>query len=316
MQLDQAIALYLANRYREVAPATRRNLASTLNTLARSFPDRQLDTITRAELRVWRDELDCQPRSCNKYLSRVKGFFAHAYAEGWCPADPAVTLPPVRVQAPPPRTWLTATELEAMLTDAPNPRDRAALAVAYSTMLRGSELSALRVGDVDLDGGWLNVTITKPVPDTDRMPMTADLRRELIAWFDAYQAMCGPLDTTWYLIPRASHDWTRGYDVTPTVACHRPYRIVTTAMARQGLYVSGDREGFHTVRRSVARLGYDHLVATDGREDALSVVSALLHHKSRATTELYIGTDGDRTRRDSLMGGRQWMRGLSRAPVD
>jgi integrase len=70
---------------------------------------------------------------------------------------------------------------------------------------------------------------------------------------------------------------------------------------------ANDREGVHTLRRSGARALYEELVAGDheARDEAIGMVQAMLHHKTRAQTEHYIGLEAAREKRDKVFKGKQ-----------
>src|SRR5690606_30101648 len=89
-------------------------------------------------------------------------------------------------------------------------------------------------------------------------------------------------------------------------------RVVQGALGALGYPTRG--EGCHTVRRSVARAFFDSMATDTGYDAALRTVSAMLHHKSSATTEIYLGLTSERVRRDSLLRGRPFLSALG-APV-
>jgi hypothetical protein len=48
----------------------------------------------------------------------------------------------------------------------------------------------------------------------------------------------------------------------------------------------------------------------------VGVIAALLHHRNRKTTELYLGVDGDRDRRNKIMRSASWVSALPSATSD
>jgi integrase/recombinase XerD len=102
-----------------------------------------------------------QATSIRRNLSAVRTYFAFLLGEGV-----VVTDPTERVELP--RTWrrlpgvLSAREVASLL-DAPDPadrlfwRDKAILEFAYASGVRVSELTALKVRDVDLQEGMASV---------------------------------------------------------------------------------------------------------------------------------------------------------------
>jgi integrase/recombinase XerD len=102
------------------------------------------------------------PSSIRRSLSAVRTYFGFLLAEDLVQADPTE-------QVEPPRTWqrlpdvLSTREIERLL-EAPDPdhrlfwRDRAILEFAYASGVRVSELTGLKVRDLDLDEGLAMVT--------------------------------------------------------------------------------------------------------------------------------------------------------------
>lgn len=100
--------------------------------------------------------------SQNSAMRGVKVFFRVMKQEGYLAGDPARDIPNARLPKRLPRAVLTRHEMKKLL-NAPNVhtvlgyRDRALLELMYSTALRRSEVEALKVEDVDLEGGFLRV---------------------------------------------------------------------------------------------------------------------------------------------------------------
>lgn len=101
------------------------------------------------------------PSSIRRAQSTLRTYFAFCLAEGLATADPTEQL-----QSP--KGWRRLPEVLShdevvRLIESPDPdaplhwRDRAMLEVLYASGLRASELTALRLGDVDLDEGVLLV---------------------------------------------------------------------------------------------------------------------------------------------------------------
>jgi integrase/recombinase XerD len=99
------------------------------------------------------------PRSVARWLVAVRGFFGFLLAEEIVSDDPTSHLDA-------PRTWrslpkvLSAGDVETLLAapDRSDPRglrDAAMLEVLYATGLRVSELTGLRLGDLQLDAGYV-----------------------------------------------------------------------------------------------------------------------------------------------------------------
>jgi len=314
MKVSEAIALYLSEREPEVSALTYRNIKQTLGRLADQYGGVELPELTAAMLRHWRNGLKVSPSSAEKYLDRVRAFLNYARREGWMERTPTVS----RLHDPARRQLrLDLDQIKALPDQAKNKRDRAAIAVAIEWLLRGSEIAYLRVGHLRRQDGYADVRVMKTEGEFawDEMPITDDLELELANYLHAYAANIGrPLAPEDYLFPSLTYRITEGGRqllLHPDKPMSHPYLIVHRALDALGVAVEM-RRGFHTIRRSMARLRYDALVAA-GEEDPVGVVAALLHHQSRRTTELYLGVQGDRDRRNKIMRSNVWVSPLATA---
>lgn len=208
-----------------------------------------------------------------------------------------------------------------LLNCATHPRDRAIIALGLYLFLRQSEVRALRVGDVDLDSGWLDVKVLK-TSQRDRMPISEELDDELRSWLTYYSNTCGGLDPAWCLIPARSRPvmgttpgvsgFTRRLDGDGKLLPMRPLKQIETPvkkiLVRAGFQVHDEDgksnfEGLHTLRRSGARARFDALVEA-GHDGAIREVQAMLHHASTRMTEHYLGLTLDIDRRDKNIRGK------------
>lgn len=199
-----------------------------------------------------------------------------------------------------------------------DPRDRALVGLLLYTLMRDSEITSLRVRDVDLQGGWISARIHKTRQE-DLMPISAELDAELRTWLTHYGNSVGGLNPGDYLIPSRHTNPVRGADgrIVRHDGRYKPEKpigpagvIVKPTLERIGFPVVGTEgeplnEGAHTIRRSGARALFDHLIDQKD-ERALRVVQAMLHHSSSEMTERYLGITADRRSRDELLRG-QWM---------
>jgi integrase len=194
-----------------------------------------------------------------------------------------------------------------------HPRDRMVVGLGIYLFLRASEMQDLRIRDVDLNSGFIDVRITK-VHQVDQMPISLELDRELRRWLTYYTEHCGPLQDDWYLVPgydMRKTQWSGGYGRTlvPTRMADR--RRLATAVQRALKGLGWDlqteakdplREGVHTLRRSGARALFDTLV-DQSYDGALRRVQAMLHHADSKMTERYLGIEIDRQHRNELIRG-------------
>lgn len=204
---------------------------------------------------------------------------------------------------PPRRLYVPLHDFPLVLDSATNPRDRALMALGLFTLGRQSELVSMRVSDLDLTAGVIDMHIWKS-HKTDIMPLSSELADEMRRWVMAYQAECGPLNPKWFLVPAMKHQSSMpfgNFQLAPDRPISRSEDIVRRVLERAGY--TDDRMGVHVLRRSAARCLFDEL-AKDGYDGALRLVSAMLHHASVATTERYLSLDLDRKRRDDRISGQ------------
>lgn len=204
--------------------------------------------------------------------------------------------------------------LLSLLENANNPRDRGYLAMALNTSKRSNEIIRMTYGDLDLDEGYIDVTMSK-TNDEDTMRINPDLDAEMRRWLIQYQSDLGrPLEDDDYLFPARTKGMIRGWHVdsetgertmireplqwTPKKPILRSEGIVQAALRAVGLPTK--YEGTHTLRRAVARALYDKL-CEEGHHNPLRATMAFLGHANAATTEVYIGADRDREDRDRIM---------------
>lgn len=310
MELHLAINRYLASKQPLVAANTLRALGITLNTHlvgcvgnipATSFDQQHVDSFAQ-------HLAEQAPASYNTHMSRLRVFI------DWCQKRNIMSGTfhpdvPKRPDPQQPRTRIPMSDFPRLLDAAEHPRDRAAIAIGLHLLLRVSEMTSLRIRDLDLEGGLITVTIEKT---GDHHVMTVDrgLDVELRRWLTAYTNECGPLDPDWFLIPSMQLGCVLGrqpYDgllIVPTKSPGRLQAPIQEAMRKIGYPVLERREGGHTLRRSGARAFFDLLADDRGYDGAMRVVMALLHHKSQQTTERYLGLTADRERLAKLMDGK------------
>lgn len=196
------------------------------------------------------------------------------------------------------------------------PRDRALVAVLLYTLMRDSEVSDLRIKDVDLNAGYITARIFKSGLE-DRIPICEELDAELRRWLTHYSAQVN-LEPMHSLIPPRVNKPIIGENrryigheslYNPTRRISQTGRLVKPALEAIGIPLVDDSgkslsEGSHTVRRSGARALFDELVA-GGYDGALRIVQSMLHHSSSTQSEKYLGISADRRTRDEVLKGRR-----------
>lgn len=222
-----------------------------------------------------------------------------------------------------------ADVLLRLLEVADGPRDRAFLAVALNTGLRASEIVRLRVGDLDLDEGYMDVVIKK-TGDIDEQPISSDLDPELRVWLTQYALdLDRPLHADDLLFPARGGGLVARYETAEdgkrypvrhpyywrtNVPIRQPEGIVKKSLAKLGLPT--EREGVHTIRRSVARAYFDAACQEIGDVAALRETADLLHHSSMATTEIYLGMTTERNRRNKRLRGKPFLSAMVGQPEE
>lgn len=330
--IDDAVECYLQLRKAKFSHDTWVNDRSQLTRLARGLNGLQVGSITPERMEHFfygPGGLVEQmvPASFNKVLSRVDTFFAFCRRRGWIKGDPlgeVERLPVTRRE----RLRLSPTELMRLYDAAPHPRDRALLALACNTALRAGEIADLRLRDVDLDGGWLHVRITKSHLE-DQMPITLELDRELRRYltFFAGSVAAAPGPDAYLFPAKAPGRWRSATeddpedritenglvyvhgDLRPGLPIRKPAEIVQRALRASGFEI-GPGEGLHTIRRSLAR-AYFERESENGNDVALRATAALLHHSSTQVTEHYLGLNHEKVRRDRSLRGKSFLGALS-----
>lgn len=333
-RLGEAVEDYLRFRAGKCAAATVKNDGFVLRRFVAWYGDVQVRHMRPDRVADWfygdrglmhvhttRDRVHREPIQAathNYYRSRLVSLFRFCTQRGWLRDDllrdvePKKDVVKRRLQPPP-------EMLLALLDAAENDRDRAYIATIINTAFRAQTVSAVRVHDVDFKAGSLRVFISK-TQEEDLFPMTSDLAGELRSWLRTYALDLGrPLNGDDYLFPARTgsvYRWRTGRNGTkerfrtePTWRPDRPVahteRIVQTAM--RGLGLPTKHEGTHTVRRAVARAFFDSMSSDVGYDAALRTTSAMLHHKSSATTEHYLGLSSERQRRDHRLRGQPFL---------
>jgi integrase len=148
----------------DLSPGQRKRYLGQLRLLART-PVRgslifaaPITAIGEAQVKTWLIEWDRSLKTKANYHGLIYGVFAYAVKRGYLAANPAIGTAPKQSrvkQSRPELRFLTERELETAVRLAKRHGD--VLAVTAGTGLRFGEISALWVGDVDLDRGTVRV---------------------------------------------------------------------------------------------------------------------------------------------------------------
>jgi integrase len=323
MNVSNGIRVYLDEKRPVFRPLTHEKYTITLENFALTHGQRDIASITRQDVKDWRDSFKVKPQSANKYAARLRSFFLWAQRLGFITTNPCDSVDALD-EEPARRPRLPVAVLGQVLDGARNPRDRALVATGLELLLRGGELAALRVGDLDLVNRTVAVRLEKAHGElaTDEMALSPGLERELRRWLVDYARLAGRQpeagDRLFPRLRHVRHGVDSEYMVEPTEPLRQPWRVVGRAVRALGPDDQGLRRvGFHTLRRSGARALFDHLSDERGPTRAMSHVSSLLHHKNRATTELYLGVTEDRAHRnEAIRDGSASVLALSSARDD
>jgi integrase len=318
--ITEAINQYMKSKA-HMRPKTVQNQGLAIRRFARHVgADRPIGNLTATQVeRFFTTALaGQQASSVNKMKNHLTGFFDYCSRKGWVRRDLLVEIkrrPVPHVE----RLRITPLELTRMLDLPADPRDRAILAMLANSGLRAAELRSIQVRDVNLETEDVYVYRSKTYRD-DYLPMTPTLRVEVRGWLMTYATELGNQSQTgdMYLFPaRRAGVWLPGKDeqgvqrreaygaLKPFAQISQPHLVVKRTMSAMG-YADTKFQGVHTVRRSVARAYFDSLVE-QGYDHALRATMALLGHEQQATTELYIGLDQDRRRRDVTLRARDFL---------
>jgi integrase/recombinase XerC len=208
--------------------------------------------------------------------SALRRYFSWLGRKGAVTGDPTIALTARTGGSRLPRP-LSRTELEVILDGPPAPggkeevrlRDDAALELLYGSGLRVSELCGLRVGDLDLRGGW--ATVWGKGSKQRRVPISENAARAVQRWLEAGRtglARAGSPAEALFLN-------ARGLALGP-----RDMRRILDRRSASPTHP-------HALRHSFAT----HLL--DGGAD-LRVVQELLGHASVRTTQVYTHVSKER----------------------
>jgi integrase len=324
--LSDSIDDYLAHRAarrKGNSPARLKSIKITLRRLLTVVGNIYTENIHEGHIDAYfLDAARTRPRSLTLDASNLRGFFKWAIRtkRAGKNGDPMADH---EVPAPQPRPWrgFGVGKLPAFLDAATHPRDRILLALAAYVLGRSIEFTILRIGDVDLDAGYISYTITK-TGKVDLIPITTELDEELRQWLTAYAEECGPLDPTWYLVPAKTAPnliGSRTADrssarLKPTVQMKKPHGVAQAALKAIGYSIVDERgktryEGMHTVRRSIARALHDQL-REEGDPNPVETVRSMLNHGTERETRRYIGLETSRQHRDARLRGKPMFPGL------
>jgi integrase/recombinase XerD len=249
---------------RRFSAATERNYVRDVGRFA-TFLGRPPDTATAEDLRrfqVAQQEAGVPVPTINSIVSALRFFFTHTLDR------PDLARKLVRVAHPRTLPVVLSREEVARLLDATTClKHQAALSVAYGAGLRVSEVSALKVRDIDSERMLIRVERGKGGRYRNAM-LPADLLILLRQWWRAGRQQ-GVMHRDGWLFP--------GQHVGKPISTRQLHRIVVEAARAAEI---AKRVGPHTLRHSFAT----HLLE-DGVD--IRVIQALLGHAKLENTAFY-----------------------------
>ena len=257
-------------RMRKLELRTREAYIRAVRKLAK-YLGRAPDTATAEELRNFQLHLvdhGVSPITLNATITGLKFFFEVTVGHG----EVMAKMQPVHV----PRTLpviLSREEVGRLIAAAGNLKHQTALAVAYGAGLRASEVTALKVGDIDSERMTLRVERGKGSKDRYAM-LSPVLLERLRVWWKVARAQGKMLEGGW-LFPGLN-----------------PINSLSTRQLNRAIHAAADeaqidkRVSLHTLRHSFAT----HLLE---QKVDIRVIQVLLGHKRLDTTALYaqVATD-------------------------
>lgn len=231
----------------------------------RQPPDRISPNDIRVFLYSYQQERGCSSRSLDKYRSYLSGFFSWATDEGYLTRNPTRTIAPIKYERKPRRN-LYQLELEQLRSSCISLRDRAMIEFLYSTGCRVSELTAVKLADID----WTARTVRLFGKGRKHRISYLNARAEvaLKAYLSSRQDDCEFLFVT----------------------MRQPFRPLTRAAVEKVVRIlstnAGSRISPHILR---------HTTATIALQNGMPIadISALLGHENIDTTMIYAHTSTD-----------------------
>lgn len=312
---------FTAQRYRRSNSAgVRYGFVSLLRRFAASVNDCQVGTLKPHHVEdffygVGGLHETCGRTTLAKYRGDLAAFLDYCHRHEWLPRSGAAMvagIPDKTTRNNRDRTRMTAQELLRLMDASENPRDRCLVAFVANTGVRISEALELRIRDINLARGEVYVRLLKQGGSEETYYITSDLDPELRRWLTAYMEACGELKKEWRLFPAQNRAQfgTGGKDsksvgFNPTAKLNNAGTILERLCPIAGIEMEhGD--GWHTIRRSVARLFFDS-ASEQGHDAALRMTQALLKHKHSSTTEGYLGLDLEKRKVQEVMQGKPFL---------
>ncbi len=262
---------------RRMSPNTERNYRRDIEALCRYLEREDLsgwqdiDSYHIRAFASWCHRRGLAPRSIQRRMSALRGFFRFLLREGRVESNPAADVPSPKLPKRLPKT-LDVDQIARLLEisgDSPLAlRDRAIMELFYSSGMRLAELVGLKITDLDLAEG--TVRVVGKGSKTRILPVGSKAREAIAAWLRARSEMPGHELDALFLS-------RRGQPLSP--------RAVQTRLREWSRRI-GMATGVnpHLLRHSFAT----HLLESSGD---LRSVQELLGHADISTTQIYTHLD-------------------------
>ena len=150
MLISEAFDLYCLDRIVASGQSakTEENHYVCLRALLQFFGDREIETLTRKDIRDWKISLDKSRSSATvrNYIVKLRVVLKHLRQEGYAVLDPDLIPVPKRIEKVP--AYLTAEQVDVLINSTKRLKNKAIIALLYASGIRVSELCSLNRGDL------------------------------------------------------------------------------------------------------------------------------------------------------------------------
>jgi len=230
-----------------------------------------IDTYHIRAFASWCHRRGLAPRSIQRRLSALRGFFRYLLREGMVDSNPAADVPSPKMAKRLPKTLDVDQVARLLEIDGDSPlavRDRAIMELFYSSGLRLAELTNLKVTDIDLSEG--TVQVLGKGNKSRILPVGRKAREAIAAWLKVRADFAGHEEAALFLS-------RRGRGLGPRAIQNR----LRDWSRKIGLSMGVNP---HLLRHSFAT----HLLESSGD---LRSVQELLGHADISTTQIYTHLD-------------------------
>lgn len=315
--LTEAVEQFIERRQVRYKPDTWRVLSGNLDRFYRWGIDQygthclMSDIDDRAMARYMAQYRKLEASSFNAYRGQLVTFYKFCNSVNLHNRMPFEDVPR-REEEVKMRLQLSADEIATGMDLLTEPRDRAGIAIGANTGLRAGDITRLKINNLNLTNGLLSTKISKTLTAQD-IPITKELHTEMLRWFEHYAKKMGcttqELPGHWTLIPAIKsvcinvNDPAAGrIDTYVTDSeMQNPAEIVQRMLRLLGLPTY--KEGFHTLRRSAARIVND-VADHQGFPNSLRLAQAFLGHSDITTTQKYLRLTTESIQLNRLMNGQ------------